>query len=105
MTSHCTPVAAAAGWNLEARLAKSAPADAVVLFPSPNGSVSDEVAAALYGMARHGHLTMPVGVVHGRSTPLEAVRMRIREAHEHRGPIDRDALARVLGALRSVDLR
>jgi glucose-6-phosphate 1-dehydrogenase len=93
------------GWNLEARLGKTAPADAVVLFASPDGSVSDELAAALYGMSRHGHLTMPVGIVHSQQSTFEAIRKGIRDAVERRGPVDRDALARELPALRSHDLQ
>lgn len=114
MTGTCEPAAEAAGdahqrpaangWNLEARLARSAPADAIVLFATAGGEVPDEAAAALYGMARHGHLTMPVGVVHPAGTNLDAVKTRIECAVEPRRPVDRHALARVTGALRSLDL-
>jgi len=93
------------GWNLEGRLTRTAPADALVLFASRDGGISDDTAAALYGMARHGHLTMPVGIVHTEDTPLDAVRTRIKDANERRGPIDRDTLGRVLGVMRSVDLQ
>src|SRR4029453_13195202 len=58
---------------------------------------------ALHGMARHGHLTMPVIAVAKSGLTLDQLRARAQESVEHHGGGDRDAFANLMRSLTYID--
>src|SRR3569623_3187677 len=79
------------------------PADALVIFGITGELVYKMIFPALYAMAKHGALAVPVIGVAGSPWSVAEVRKRARDSIEASGGIDdHDALARLLSALRYV---
>ena len=81
----------------------STPADALVFFGATGDLAYKKIFPALHGMARHGHLTMPVIAVAKSGWTLEQLRTRARESVEDHGGIDRDAFAALMRAMVYID--
>jgi glucose-6-phosphate 1-dehydrogenase len=75
--------------------------DALVFFGATGDLAYKKIFPALQGMAKRGHLTMPViGVA--RSGDLDQLRTRMRESLEKHGGVDAEALGRLSALLRYV---
>jgi glucose-6-phosphate 1-dehydrogenase len=80
------------------------PADALVFFGATGDLAYKKVFPALYGMARHRHLDVPVVAVAKSGWTLEQLRARAEESVERAtARVDREALARLLRTLAYVD--
>jgi glucose-6-phosphate 1-dehydrogenase len=80
------------------------PADALVFFGATGDLAYKKIFPALYGMAHHGHLDVPVIAVAKSGWTLDELRGRARESVEHGAThVDRDALAHLLRSLAYVD--
>jgi glucose-6-phosphate 1-dehydrogenase len=80
------------------------PADALVFFGATGDLAYKKIFPALYGMARHRHLDVPVVAVAKSGWTLDQLRARAQEAVEHATQrVDRDALAKLLRSLTYVD--
>ncbi len=79
------------------------PADALVFFGATGDLAYKKIFPALHGMARHGHLAMPVVAVAKSGWTLDQLRARAAESIERHGHRDRAALDTLLRALRYVD--
>ena len=60
----------------------STPADALVFFGATGDLAYKKIFPALHGMARHGHLTMPVIAVAKSGWTLDQLRARAQERVE-----------------------
>ena len=80
------------------------PPDALVFFGATSDLASKKIFPALYGIARHRHLDVPVVAVSKSGWTIDQLRARAQDAVEHATPrVDRDALARLLQSLAYVD--
>jgi glucose-6-phosphate 1-dehydrogenase len=79
------------------------PADALVFYGATGDLAYKKILPALHGMARHGHLDVPVIAVAKSGWTLEQLRARARDSIAHHGTADRAALDRLLGSLVYVD--
>jgi glucose-6-phosphate 1-dehydrogenase len=80
------------------------PADALVFFGATGDLAYKKIFPALYGMARHRHLDVPIVAVAKSGWTLDQLRGRAQDAVEHATPgVDREALARLLRSLAYVD--
>ncbi|HSB68848.1 MAG TPA: glucose-6-phosphate dehydrogenase [Candidatus Methylomirabilis sp.] len=76
-------------------------ADALVFFGATGDLAYKKIFPALHGMAKRGHLSVPViGVA--RSGDLEQLRTRARESLEKHGEVDAEAFGRLSALLRYV---
>ena len=78
-------------------------ADAFVFFGATGDLAYKKIFPALHGMARRGHLTMPVIAVAKSGWSLDQLRQRARESVERQGSVDGDALATLMRAMTYVD--
>jgi glucose-6-phosphate 1-dehydrogenase len=79
------------------------PADALVFFGATGDLAYKKIFPALHGMARHGHLTMPVVAVAKSGWTLDQLRARAEESVSRHGHLDRAALATLMRSLSYVD--
>jgi len=79
------------------------PADALVFFGATGDLAYKKIFPALHGMARHGHLTMPVIAVAKSGWTLDQLRARAVDSVEHYGKIDRPALDALIRSLVYID--
>src|SRR5262247_1906717 len=79
------------------------PADALVFFGATGDLAYKKIFPALHGMARHGHLTMPVIAVAKSGWTLDQLRARAEDSVAHYGKIDRPALDSLIRSLRYID--
>ncbi len=79
------------------------PADALVFFGATGDLAYKKIFPALHGMARHGHLTMPVIAVAKSGWTLDQLRARAQESVETHGGVDRDAIANLMRSLIYID--
>jgi glucose-6-phosphate 1-dehydrogenase len=80
-----------------------APADALVFFGATGDLAYKKIFPALQGMARRGHLKMPVIGVAKSGWTLEQLRARAEESVDRHGGIDRDAFAVLMRSLNYID--
>jgi len=79
-------------------------ADALVFFGATGDLAYKKIFPALYGMARHQHLDVPVVAVAKSGWTLDQLRARAVDSIEHAAPrVDHDALSRLLRSLSYVD--
>jgi glucose-6-phosphate 1-dehydrogenase len=78
-------------------------ANALVFFGATGDLAYKKIFPALHGMARHGHLAMPVIAVAKSGWTLDQLRARARESVERHGGIDRDAFAALMRSLVYID--
>ena len=82
------------------------PSDALVFFGASGDLAYKQIFPALYAMAKHGHLDVPVIGVAYSHWDLARFQARARESVEAHGGIDdQAAFDRLLGALRYIDGR
>ena len=81
----------------------STPADALVFFGATGDLAYKKIFPALHGMARHGHLTMPVIAVAKSGWTLDQLRARAQDSVERYGRIDQPALDRLMRSLVYID--
>ena len=79
------------------------PADALVFFGATGDLAYKKIFPALHGMARHGHLSMPVIAVAKSGWTLDQLRARAQESIERHAPMDRQALATLMRRLVYID--
>jgi glucose-6-phosphate 1-dehydrogenase len=79
------------------------PADALVFFGATGDLAYKKIFPALHGMARHGHLTMPVIGVAKSGWTLDQLRARAEDSVAHHGRMDRPALDRLVRSLHYID--
>jgi glucose-6-phosphate 1-dehydrogenase len=79
------------------------PADALVFFGATGDLAYKKIFPALHGMARHGHLTMPVIAVAKSGWTIDQLRARAADSVEHFGRLDRQALDSLMRSLRYID--
>jgi glucose-6-phosphate 1-dehydrogenase len=79
------------------------PADALVFYGATGDLAYKKIFPALHGMARHGHLTMPVVAVAKSGWTLDQLRARAEASVARHGRYDREALATLLRSLTYVD--
>jgi glucose-6-phosphate 1-dehydrogenase len=78
-------------------------AGALVFYGATGDLAYKKIFPALHGMARRGHLNMPVIAVAKSGWTLDQLRARAEESVEQHGGIDRDALATLMRALSYID--
>ena len=78
-------------------------ADAFVFFGATGDLAYKKIFPALHGMARRGHLDVPIVAVAKSGWTLDQLRNRARESVERHGRLDRDAFATLMRALTYVD--
>jgi glucose-6-phosphate 1-dehydrogenase len=81
----------------------STPADALVFFGATGDLAYKKIFPALHGMARHGHLTMPVIAVAKSGWTLDQLRARAQESVERYGRMDQPALDSLMRSLVYID--
>jgi glucose-6-phosphate 1-dehydrogenase len=79
------------------------PADALVFFGATGDLAYKKIFPALHGMARHGHLTLPVIAVAKSGWTVDQLRARAEDSVEHYGRMDRDALDRLMRSMVYID--
>jgi glucose-6-phosphate 1-dehydrogenase len=79
------------------------PADALVFFGATGDLAYKKIFPALHGMARHGHLTMPVVAVAKSGWTLDQLRARAQDSVERYGRMDRVALDTLWRSLVYID--
>jgi glucose-6-phosphate 1-dehydrogenase len=79
------------------------PADALVFFGATGDLAYKKIFPALHGMARHGHLTMPVIAVAKSGWTVDQLRARAQESVERHGRMDRASLDLLLRSLIYID--
>src|SRR6266550_6854258 len=79
----------------------TAPADALVLFGAMGDLAHKKIFPALYHMAQHGHLDVPVIGVARAGRTNEHLKERVRDSiQQQEGEVDQEALAKLLKLLR-----
>jgi glucose-6-phosphate 1-dehydrogenase len=78
-------------------------ADALVFYGATGDLAYKKIFPALHGMARHGHLAMPVVAVAKSGWTLDQLRNRAHESVEHHGGVDREAFDTLMRALVYID--
>src|SRR6185503_9298385 len=81
----------------------STPADALVFFGATGDLAYKKIFPALHGMARRGHLTMPVIAVAKSGWTLDQLRARAAESIERHTHVDRPALDALMRSFSYVD--
>src|SRR4029078_6892597 len=81
----------------------SAPGDALVFFGATGDLAYRKIFPALHGMARRGHLTMPVIAVAKSGWTLDQLRARAAESIERHSHVDRPALDALIRSFSYVD--
>jgi glucose-6-phosphate 1-dehydrogenase len=79
------------------------PADALVFFGATGDLAYKKIFPALHGMAKHGHLTMPVIAVAKSGWTLDQLRARAQDSIERHAHPDRDAFANLMRSLIYID--
>jgi glucose-6-phosphate 1-dehydrogenase len=79
------------------------PADALVFFGATGDLAYKKIFPALHGMARRGHLKMPVIGVAKSGWTIDQLRARAEESVERHGGIDRDAFASLMRSMTYID--
>ena len=82
---------------------RSTPADAIVFFGATGDLAYKKIFPALHGMARHGHLSMPVIAVAKSGWTLDQLRARAQESVERHGQMDQPALDSLMRSLVYID--
>ena len=77
--------------------------DALVFFGATGDLAYKKIFPALQGMAKRGHLTVPVIGVAKSGWKLEQLKARARDSVERHGGVDPQAFAKLSGLLRYVD--
>jgi glucose-6-phosphate 1-dehydrogenase len=77
--------------------------DALVFFGATGDLAYKKIFPALHGMARHGHLTMPVIAVAKAGWTIDQLRARAVESVERHGGTDHDALDALMRSLVYID--
>jgi glucose-6-phosphate 1-dehydrogenase len=78
-------------------------ANALVFFGATGDLAYKKIFPALHGMARRGHLNMPVIGVAKSGWTLDQLRARAEESVEQHGGVDREAFATLMSLLRYID--
>jgi glucose-6-phosphate 1-dehydrogenase len=78
-------------------------ADALVFYGATGDLAYKKIFPALHGMARHGHLTMPVVAVAKSGWTLDQLRARAQESVERHGGLDREAFSTLMRSLAYID--
>ena len=78
-------------------------ADSLVFFGATGDLAYKKIFPALHGMARRGHLRMPVIAVAKSGWTIDQLRARAQESVENHGGIDRDAFADLMRSLTYID--
>jgi glucose-6-phosphate 1-dehydrogenase len=78
-------------------------ANALVFFGATGDLAYKKIFPALHGMARRGHLAMPVIAVAKSGWTLDELRARAEESVDTHGGIDRDAFATLMRTLTYID--
>src|SRR5262245_10712979 len=78
-------------------------ANALVFFGATGDLAYKKIFPALHGMARRGHLAMPVIAVAKSGWTIDELRARAEESVETHGGIDRDAFATLMRTLTYID--
>jgi glucose-6-phosphate 1-dehydrogenase len=81
----------------------AATADALVFYGATGDLAYKKIFPALHGMARHGHLAMPVVAVAKSGWTLDQLRARAHESVERHGGVDRDAFETLMRSLVYID--
>jgi glucose-6-phosphate 1-dehydrogenase len=79
------------------------PGDALVFFGATGDLAYKKIFPALHGMAKHGHLAMPVVAVAKSGWTLDQLRARAQESVERYGGFDRAAFDTLMRSLVYVD--
>jgi glucose-6-phosphate 1-dehydrogenase len=79
------------------------PAGALVFYGATGDLAYKKIFPALHGMARRGHLNMPVIGVAKAGWTLDQLRARAEDSVQHHGGIDRDAFAALMRSLTYID--
>jgi glucose-6-phosphate 1-dehydrogenase len=79
------------------------PADALVFYGATGDLAYKKIFPALHGMARNGHLSMPVVAVAKSGWTLDQLRARAEESVERSGLVDREAFSTLLQSLVYID--
>jgi glucose-6-phosphate 1-dehydrogenase len=79
------------------------PADALVFFGATGDLAYKKIFPALHGMARHGHLGMPVIAVAKAGWTIDQLRARAEDSIAHHGHMDRAALDTLIRSLVYID--
>ena len=77
--------------------------DALVFFGATGDLAHKKIFPALQGLARHGHLDIPVIGVAKSGWTLDQLKARARDSVEKHGGLDPDAFARLTRSLRYID--
>jgi len=78
-------------------------ADALVFFGATGDLAYKKIFPALHGMAKHGHLKMPVIAVAKSGWTIDQLRARAQESVERHSRLDRDAFDGLMRSLTYVD--
>jgi glucose-6-phosphate 1-dehydrogenase len=78
-------------------------ADALVFFGATGDLAYKKIFPALHGMARHGHLDVPVIAVAKSGWTLDQLRARAEDSVERHGGVDREAFANLMRSLVYID--
>jgi glucose-6-phosphate 1-dehydrogenase len=78
-------------------------ANALVFFGATGDLAYKKIFPALHGMARRGHLTMPVIAVAKSGWTIDQLRARAEESVETHGGVDREAFAALMRSLTYID--
>jgi len=78
-------------------------ADALVFFGATGDLAYKKIFPALHGMARRGHLNMPVVGVAKSGWTIEQLRARAEESVERHSSVDRNAFATLMRSLEYID--
>jgi glucose-6-phosphate 1-dehydrogenase len=81
----------------------STPADALVFFGATGDLAYKKIFPALHGMARRGHLDMPIIAVAKSGWTLDELRARAAESVERHGGLDRDAFGHLMRSFTYID--
>jgi glucose-6-phosphate 1-dehydrogenase len=79
------------------------PADSLVFFGATGDLAYKKVFPALHGMARRGHLTMPVIAVAKSGWTIDQLRARAQSSVEQSGSLDREAFSTLMRSLVYID--
>ena len=81
----------------------SHPADALVFFGATGDLAYKKIFPALHGMARRGHLDMPVIAVAKSGWTIDQLRARAEDSVAHYGSVDREAFDTLMRSLTYID--
>jgi glucose-6-phosphate 1-dehydrogenase len=77
--------------------------NALVFFGATGDLAYKKIFPALHGMAKHGHLSMPVIAIAKSGWTIDQLRARAQESIERHGGLDRDGFAILMRSLSYID--